>query len=440
LYRYQTPADFHQRWLRFSRTWQTATALEPRTLALAGLLGAIRCGHTHINPYNLSKATRARLFEGKALLPFRFRWLGERMVITGDPHSVGLAPGTQVLAIDERPAAALLRSLLPLARADGSNDAKRRALMGIRGQAEWEEFDLFQPLLQPLGPTADLAVMLPDGRKRTIKVPTVDRRARVQARSQASSQASSKGNDQPQWTLTRRGSVAVLTMDNWALYNSKWDWKRWLNERFSEIVADGTRGLVIDLRANEGGEDCGDLVLAHLTQRVIPAEAIRRLVRFRDVPMTLRKPLDTWDPSFFGLGKDAVTAPGGYYRLPAADSGGSDPVAPLAPRFTGKVVILTSPTNSSATFQFAQRARDAGLATLVGEPTGGNLRGINGGAYFFVRLPDSGLEFDLPLIGYFPESKRPDAGLVPDVLVPVSAAAIADGRDEAFERALQVLA
>lgn len=102
--------------------------------------------------------------------------------------------------------------------------------------------------------------------------------------------------------------------------------------------------------------------------------------------------------------------------------------------------MLISATNSSANFNFARRIQQNRLATLVWQPTGGNLRGINGGAYFFVRLPDSGLEFDLPLIGYFPTTPQRDAGIVPDIAVPLTAAAIAAGRDEVLQRALAVVA
>ena len=38
---------------------------------------------------------------------------------------------------------------------------------------------------------------------------------------------------------------------------------------------------------------------------------------------------------------------------------------------------------------------------LVGQMTGGNQRGINGGAFFFVTLSNSQLEVDLPLVGNF---------------------------------------
>ena len=76
---------------------------------------------------------------------------------------------------------------------------------------------------------------------------------------------------------------------------------------------------------------------------------------------------------------------------------------------------------------------------LIGEPTGGNRRGINGGAYFFLRLPGTGMEVDLPLIGYFPLRPQPDAGVVPDLLVPVRRSDIASGFDRAMASARKAL-
>ena len=78
---------------------------------------------------------------------------------------------------------------------------------------------------------------------------------------------------------------------------------------------------------------------------------------------------------------------------------------------------------------FGQTIKENRLATIVGQTSGGNQRGINGGAFFFLRLPGSGLEVDLPLIGRFPTTPQPDAGVEPDIAVRPTAAAIAEGRD-----------
>jgi hypothetical protein len=112
----------------------------------------------------------------------------------------------------------------------------------------------------------------------------------------------------------------------------------------------------------------------------------------------------------------------------------------VPPRFAGRVFVLTSAVNSSATFEFARAMRRAGAGTLVGQSTGGNLRGIHGGAFFFLNLPNSRLEVDLPLIGQFPLEAQPDGGLAPDIAVSPSAAAIATARDAELEAVMAALA
>ncbi|OAG66134.1 hypothetical protein A7D17_22085 [Xanthomonas floridensis] len=69
---------------------------------------------------------------------------------------------------------------------------------------------------------------------------------------------------------------------------------------------------------------------------------------------------------------------------------------------SGRVFVLTSAGNSSATFGFARQLQRNGLATLVGQPTGGNLRGISGSAFFFLHLPNAKIKVDRPLVGQAP--------------------------------------
>eukprot|EP01035_Chromulina_nebulosa_P029895 gene29895-39674_t len=123
----------------------------------------------------------------------------------------------------------------------------------------------------------------------------------------------------------------------------------------------------------------------------------------------------------------------GFFRLEGGTADSS--IAPVAPRIDLPVAALIGPVNSSATFGFAANARRSGRVRLFGETTGGNQRGINGGRFFFVRLPASGLEFDLPLIGYYPPGSPRDAGLAPDVMVAPTVADIAAGHDLALTAA-----
>lgn len=98
--------------------------------------------------------------------------------------------------------------------------------------------------------------------------------------------------------------------------------------------------------------------------------------------------------------------------------------------------MLVGAASSSATFQIVQQSK---LGLLVGQPAGGNQRGVNGGAFFFPRLPNAHLEADLPPVGQFPSIELPDAGLAPDVPVQRTVQGIAQGRDEALGAALRTL-
>lgn len=118
----------------------------------------------------------------------------------------------------------------------------------------------------------------------------------------------------------------------------------------------------------------------------------------------------------------------------AGRSGGG--ATPKLPRFAGKVIVLTDASNSSATLQFCQMFRANGLGRILGETTGGNLRGINAEKFMFCRLPATGLEVDVPLVGFFPEGAPEDSGLVPDVAVVQTWRDIAAGRDAVMARAL----
>lgn len=427
LYRYSRPTAIEERLLRLERDFAAAPTTERRYLLLSLFMASLRCGHSYCNFLNQKKPIAASLFDRPTRLPFRFAWIGRRMVVTGDPSGLGLERGTEILSVNGVAPSAMLDALMPFARADGHNDGKRVALLGVAGTESIETFDVFQGLVFGApGGVHRLVLRPPGGPRRSVELPAI---VLAQRRAQRTLRDPTANGPVWDWTM-RADGIAVLTMPTWALYNSKWDWRTWLDDRLSSLS--GAKGLIVDIRDNEGGQDCGDRLLARLADSAVDRPRFERRVRFRRTPAHLDTYLDTWDDSFRTLGAAARPIAGGFLRLedvPAEDIG------PPGPRLALPVAVLIGPSNSSATFQFAQNARRSRFVRLFGQTTGGNQRGINGGAFFFVRLPASGLEFDLPLIGFYPPGTPPDAGLPPDVAVARTLPDVASGRDSAMAAA-----
>jgi Peptidase family S41 len=430
LLRYNSPRQIAARFDAFERDWRASDNLSNRYLTLTRLTAAFKCGHSYANFYNQKAEIADALFGAQNKVPFSFRWIGDQMVVTGDPSET-MPRGSIINRMDGRSTASILKALIPLTRADGNNDGKRRQLLSVMGVDDYETFDCLYPLAFPAADRFRIEARGPRGKRIDVVVDAIDLKTR---RAQRVGSAPAD-KDAAAWSITHIGKIATLTMDGWGLYNSKWDWQAWLDAAFEDMARRGTDRLIVDIRRNEGGLDCGNDIIARLIDSPILIDNYARRVRYRRVPEDLAPFCDTWDASFKDWRADAMPFDDRFYTL-KGESDGPAEIKPKGPRFRGRVIVLTSAENSSATFQFANLMKTNRLGILIGETTGGNRRGINGGAFFFVRLPQSGLEFDLPLIGYFPKTTQPDAGLVPDVAAPATALDIASGRDSAMEKAI----
>jgi len=434
--RYLNPAALDAALDQLEQEFAQEDALDQRYLALSRFLSKLKCGHSYANFFNQSAEVQRALFTRNTRLPFAFRWLGETMVVTEAAPGVDLPRGTVIHQINGVAAAQMLADLLPYTRADGTALGKRKALLEVQHRSRLEFFDVFHGLVYgtPESGQYEIVCTPPSGQRRTVRVAPIslaDRRAMREAKRGPTSRTD------PLWQFEVRDGIGILTMPGWSTYNTDWDWQTWLDARLDDVA--GLRGLVIDNRDNEGGNpEVGDRLMSRLITDPVPMPQYARLVRFQSLPDIIRENAYTWNDSFYTIGSKAEPVGRGFYALssgPAAQTR----IEPRGQTVTTPAVLLTSPTNSSAGFNFAVLAQETGRMRLVGQTTGGNRKGINGDGYFFATLPQSGIEFDIPIVGQYPYTPQPDAGVTPEIEITETVEDIAMGRDATMERAFSLL-
>jgi hypothetical protein len=399
LYRFNTPGGIELAFRELEQDFSKPRTRLDAFLALSRFTAKVRCGRTYPSFFNQSESVDRELFGGDRKLPFLFRWEGGRMIVTASLDEQ-LKPGDEIEQINGVRAADLGRRLLAYVKADGSNDANRWAQLELTGMHDYEAFDIFQPLLLPPEGDGYRVIVGEDGPGYTLH--PVSRRAAPRAKEQ--------------WSYeVLDGQLAHLRMGTFEIYDGKFDWKGFLADAFDNMKRRGVRHVALDVRGNTGG---AAEVLVELAKYIVwqPAvmPGVQRLVRYEVVPEDLRPFLSASDSSFFDLRGKMKSAVGGLFLYDDAER---EALVPSPHALIAKYYLLVDGHNSGEVFMLAQFLQENKLATLVGAMTGGNQRGINGGQFFFLKLPNSGIEIDIPIVASVPLDAKPDAGLQPDVRV-----------------------
>ena len=410
LYRYSTEAQIDADFAAALVQVAGGASRAQLFLLASRLAASVRCGHTWASPYNQSALMVKEVFERADKLPFTLRLVDGRFLVTASALS-GLAAGTELLAVDGHSAAHIVQSLLPYVRADGrgaGSDAKRLSQLsdGRNGGA----MDRLFPLL--FAPTAsgwrlrvqDAGAML--SRELLAAPMALADRQRVLLPPPMPAAA---------WQFQIEGDTAVLTLPTFAFWNGGFDAKAFLQRSFDAMRAKQVPYLIVDIRQNEGGDDAiGRALLAHLLKQPYTVPATRTESAYERVPYALARYLDSWDFSFFDRTGQVARGPGRNWQLPEKPA---LTIEPVATPYAGRTLLLVGPQNSSAGYLLARDVQRSAAATLLGQPTGGNLRGLNGGQLAWITLPASGVGVDIPLIASFATADEPDAGITPEVLV-----------------------
>ncbi|GAB5527396.1 MAG: S41 family peptidase [Roseivirga sp.] len=430
LYRYNTKAEIAAMFDRYEKSFAKPMTHGEAYLNFSKMLAEIRCSHTFANYYGQSPLIKQAVLNKADKLPFTFRLVDQRMIVTasGTPE---IASGTEIHEINGHAVREILEAFKPILRMDGHNEAKAQAELNLTGLQDYETFDVYFPILFPPkeGKYNIQATDLKTGTALQTTVATLtrkDRRLKINAR-----QKLIAANDDELWQYQAwEGGIGYLQLGTFDDHNFSFEWTDYLNDVFKKIRKSEVTDLIIDIRWNEGGQDEVVGYLAGFIADRQPELVSRHdQIAYQVIPEDLRDYMSTWNPRFYDMSAE-LKPEGDHYTWKKQDD---DQLKLMPKRFEGNVYLLTNGTNSSASFFLAEAAKSNQMATLVGETTGGNQKGINGGMMFFVRLPNSKVHFDIPIIGMYSEDK-PDAGISPDYEVKTTVEDLLADRDPVIEK------
>ena len=427
IYRYNTPENLENEFAAFNAKLDKPLTESEFFLLVSQFVHKLKCGHTYANFYNQDALLRERIFNAKTYLPFYFRIVDSKIIVTENASPNALTKGSEIKKINGFAAKEIIEKLVTVTRADGSATFEHRinSIELSRFEAEkYALFDWYFPLFFPLKSenfTIE-AVDFATKKRVNFRVPAMTKAERTAE--MAKRYGASPTYDDGWKFEIQDGSIGYLKIDNsitWRLKKIKF--KEFLTDAFAELRAKNIKSLIIDLRGNGGGSmDIGFELARYLAQeKLAPYAESRRLVRNIAPQPELLKNIDTYSKELLEVLKSGIPTTNykkfddRYFEVAGRQS--YPAVEPYANNFKGKAFIISDASNASATFQFLNYVQENRLAKIVGQTTGGNRQGINGGNYYFLYLPNSRIEIDIPVFFQSPLTPQKDESVIPDVAV-----------------------
>ena len=434
VYRYINQAQLDQYFEEMMHKTAHPLPLTQFYISLSQLSVKIHCGHTYLNPYNQKKAIVKQIFADQ-VMPILFQTINDHFIITHNlSENLSLSKGDKIVSINGVGTKEIIDSLLTVSRADGMH-GRNKQIDNISispyfaDPKQFALFDIYFPLFfsKPGQDNAYQLIIKPfRGKTKLVVIPAVSKLTRQAIFQQRHLAEYAHPTATFNWFMPQCG---YLKIDQFSKSVWKSAYKQYLDSTFNSLRTHKASTLIVDIRNNEGGDDeVRNEVLSYLLKRPF-SYPIKRYYRFLSVMDSLLPYLDTWDESFKKpkISTDYIKNDDGlFYKK---NTHPADTIQPKANHFEGQFYLLTAAINSSSSFFMADILQQAKAAVLIGEITGGTKQGINGGQFFFLKLPNTGIEIDIPIVYQAPLIARTDEGIVPDIKIRTRQKDIATGND-----------
>lgn len=442
-YRYLTRAQLDESLNRLKEQASRGLTEQQFYIKLSQLVAQVKCGHTYLNPWNMKRSVRERMFGKQQYLPMGLTIVGDRIYVTENVSGMeGLKRGAEMLSMNGYATQAILDSLRTVTKQDGNNDASFAYCFSIENY-NVRSHEAFDRYFMTFFLNDEITIPMTFRNNGSTKVQTAEVTLMTK-KDREEAMASKYGEEilsTEQWKLRFiNDDVAQLHLGTFATWNWKdFNHKQWLKDAFGQIEEKGVQHLIVDIRGNGGGlDDPRDELLSYLIKEKISWTDNRRvLVKTTKLDASLQPYISTWEKKLLsGIPQSYYTQYDDEYFQLAEKTQGKD-VKPNKNAFKGTVWLFGNGSNTSATATIFQLAKKYEFAKVVGGNAGGNLQGINGGSYAFFTMPYSQVEVDIPLKYFQPTTPQPDQGVQPDVYVNYKQGDLATDTDAYVQKVLE---
>lgn len=434
LYRYHSPIEIEQLFSELQEKLNQPAGYRTVYREIAAFLAKIKCGHTYANFSNQNALIRSIVLEQADKLPFTYQLAGSKMVATGNASDCPfIQEGTEIFTINKLPVEEVLQRVAALVPADGNNQGARIYQLDLKATVSSEAMDAYFPLVFPPQKRRYSVTGARAETGQRISCSLTSERRQVRNQNLLKNGKSLQPDEDALWKYDRLSKeISYLKVGSFVAGNLKTDWKDFLKNTFSRINDEKIPNLVIDIRGSKGGnKEVVNELMHYLVTEKVKYQTFDQRTRFKEFPASLRPFVEVLDASVFEMAGQVKNGKAGFFRVKGVKKW--EKLYPSNNSYSGKVYLLVGPENSSASFFLAHYLKTLKRATLIGTETGGNLNGINGEKFVMLHLPNSGIEVDIPLIGYFARTEQPDQGIMPDVVVEKTVADLQEETDPVLD-------